>query len=211
MPEWCARGRTSRKNIAERPLDRRPYRGDYNRVGDDNARRLRRVPSGQGQIFDDVTLFGITSFDQYTRSTDNDTDFTPERLFELIQSDKAWQLWNEIKLSGELAFEPMQWNIGGYYLQRAPVQQRPAPARPGDTRSRLHRIYTQDIDSFGVWGEFAWDFADDFTLDGGVRYNYEKKKFDFRVIQVNTRRFVDRERPQATSMRPGRRRPARSR
>jgi hypothetical protein len=58
-------------------------------------------------ILDDVRLFGITSFDQYVRSTDNDTDFTPDRLFELIQSDRAWQVWNEIKLEGELPSEPI--------------------------------------------------------------------------------------------------------
>ena len=26
---------------------------------------------------------------------------------------------------------------------------------------------------------FGWDFLDDFTLEGGVRYNWERKKFDF--------------------------------
>jgi iron complex outermembrane receptor protein len=41
------------------------------------------------------------------------------------------------------------------------------------------RQYQQDLWSFAFYGSFAWDFLDDFTLEGGFRYNWESKKFDF--------------------------------
>ena len=43
------------------------------------------------------------------------------------------------------------------------------------------RDFTQDTDSAGGYGSFEFDFWDDFTLDGGFRYNWEKKDFDMRI------------------------------
>jgi iron complex outermembrane receptor protein len=35
--------------------------------------------------------------------------------------------------------------------------------------------------SFAFFASFGWDFLDDFTLEGGVRYNWERKHFDFTI------------------------------
>ncbi len=40
------------------------------------------------------------------------------------------------------------------------------------------RSFTQDLWSFGLWAGFQWDFLDDFTLEAGGRYNWERKDFD---------------------------------
>jgi iron complex outermembrane receptor protein len=40
-------------------------------------------------------------------------------------------------------------------------------------------MFEQDLWSFAVYGGFGWDFLDDFTLDAGVRYNWERKTFAF--------------------------------
>jgi len=47
------------------------------------------------------------------------------------------------------------------------------------------REYTQDTWSFAFFGDFSWDFLDDFTLEGGVRYNWERKDFDFLLTFPN--------------------------
>src|SRR2546426_4677218 len=44
------------KRIATRPLDRRPYRGDYDRVGNDVRDTYGAFASGQLPLFDDVQL-----------------------------------------------------------------------------------------------------------------------------------------------------------
>src|SRR5262249_5600411 len=170
------------KKIATRPLDKKPYRGDYDRVGNDVRDAYGAFVSGQGPVYDDVNLFVLSSFDQYRRMTDNDTDFTPDRLFELVQDDRAWQLYNEVKLEGELAAEPIQWNIGGYNLTEQLHNNGVLLVGVGQ-KDDVHRIYDQAIDSWGAWGEASWDFADDFTLEGGVRYNYEHKDFDFNTFE----------------------------
>jgi iron complex outermembrane receptor protein len=45
--------------------------------------------------------------------------------------------------------------------------------------TQIARDYTQDTDSWAVYSGFSWDFLDDFTLEGGVRWNRDDKLFDF--------------------------------
>jgi iron complex outermembrane receptor protein len=173
------------KRLAQdRPLDKRPYRGDYDRVGKTTRDAWGGFLSGEGELFADTKLFALASWDQYERFQDQDTDFTPEILFETVQGDEAWQTYDELRLDGELEAEPIEWQLGGYYLREELDNDGTIflsrLSGPLDTR----RIYTQTIDSFAGWGKFGWDFADDFTLEGGIRYNYEKKKFDFTTFQI---------------------------
>jgi outer membrane receptor protein involved in Fe transport len=170
-------------NITQRPLDRGPYAGDYDRIGSDVRDSYGAFLSGSGEIFEDVKLFGLSSFDQYTRSTDNDTDFTPDVLFEIQQRDRALQTYNELRLNGELVAEPIEWEVGGYQLHEHLSNNGLITVDLGAPAPFIHRTYTQDLDSYGAWAKFGWDFADDFTLEGGIRYNSETKNFDFTSYQ----------------------------
>ena len=174
------------KRLAEdRPLDKRPYRGDYDRVGQTTRDTWGGFVSGEVPLFADTKLFALASYDQYERFQDQDTDFTPELLFEAVQGDEAWQTYDELRLDGELEAEPVQWQLGGYYLREELDNDTTVFVFRDDDPDvviNTRRIYTQTIDSFAAWGEFGWDFADDFTLEGGVRWNWERKRFDFLKI-----------------------------
>jgi len=179
------------KNIAQgRPLDIRPYRGDYDRVGQTTRDTWGGFVSGEGEVFADTKLFGLASYDGYERLQDVDSDFTPENLFETVQGDKAWQTYDELHLDGELEAEPVEWHLGGYYLREELDNDGTTflypdyllPSQRDLIKLNTRRIYSQNIDSLAGWGEFSWDFADDFTLEGGVRYNWERKEFEFEKI-----------------------------
>ncbi len=47
----------------------------------------------------------------------------------------------------------------------------------------LHRDYTQKSWSAAAYVNFAFDFLEDFTLDGGVRYNWDRKEFNMLSLQ----------------------------
>jgi outer membrane receptor protein involved in Fe transport len=178
------------KRLAQgRPLDEKPYRGDYDRVGQTTRDAWGAFLSGEGNLFADTKLSAIVSYDTYKRSQSGDTDFTPDVQFEQVQADEAWQMYDQLQLEGELGFEPIEWNVGGYYLRERlhndgtiflAGQTNRVTGAPG---AFIRRLYTQDLESFGLWGGFGWDFADDFTLEGGVRYNWERKHFDQIVDQ----------------------------
>jgi iron complex outermembrane receptor protein len=171
----------AKKLARDRPLDKRPYRGDYDRVGQTTRDAWGGFASGEAPLFGDTKLFGLASYDGYERFQEQDSDFTPTKLFEVEQSDEAWQTYEELRLDGELQAEPVEWEIGGYYLHEdldndGTVFIGVIPTVPLNTRRR----YSQGIDSTALWGQFDWDFADDFTLEGGVRWNWERKLFDFK-------------------------------
>ena len=158
-----------------RNLDIRPYRGDYNRVGQTQLDTWGGFLRGEWSI-GAVDFTSITGYDTYERSRDQDQDFTPDVLFEAVSSDEAWQFSQELRLGGELRDAPFRWEVGGYYLMEE---------LDSSTRSFLAlpfqdsiRDYEQDLWSFAFFGDFSWDFLDDFTLEGGVRYNWEQKDFD---------------------------------
>lgn len=180
------------KNLAEkRPLDRKPYRGDYNRIGkttlDTWGGHLRGELS-LGPI--DVTT--ITAIEDYERFRDADRDFTPDSLFEAITTDEATQFAQELNLSGRLFDSAVGWNLGGAYIEEKLKGQRQdfVVRRGGGTDADEFGIITevnifdfhQDTKAFMVYGDVTWDFLEDFTFEIGARLNVEKK--DFRVTRT---------------------------
>jgi iron complex outermembrane receptor protein len=172
------------RRIAEtRPLDRKPYRGDYDRDGVTQRDTWGTFLSGKEQ-FGDTEVFALASYDGYKRFRDQDTDFTPDVLFEVVEDDDAWQTWEQLHVGGELQNEPLQWEVGGYYFQSSLDS---TSATQLANNNRIERTFGQDTDSFGTWGKFAWDFLDDVTLEGGIRYNWERKDFSIvRTLFVGT-------------------------
>jgi outer membrane receptor protein involved in Fe transport len=157
----------------ERPLDRKPYRGDYNREGKTTRDTWGGYLSGEAQL-GDVKLFAISSYDGYERFRSQDTDFTPEVLFEIVEDDEAWQTYQSLEATGELGLTLLEWNLGGYYAYSDLDDESTTFLA---SNNRIERNFSQQTDAFGVWGGFDWDFLDDVTLAGGVRWNWERKKF----------------------------------
>jgi len=166
-------------NLARnRPLDRRPYRGDYNRVGQTTLDTWGGFLRGDIEI-GPVNVRTITGYDGYKRSRDTDADFTPDRLFELLFDDRASQISQEIRIDGEFE-KSFRWEVGGFYLQEELEAHNDLLISIGFDPKLIEREFTQDLWSFGVWAGFEWDFLDDFTLEAGSRYNWERKRFDIR-------------------------------
>ncbi|MBW1687510.1 MAG: TonB-dependent receptor [Deltaproteobacteria bacterium] len=163
-----------------RNLDIRPYRGDYNRVGETRLDAWGGFLRGDWTI-GSVNFTSISGYDTYERFRDTDQDFTPDVLFEIVNEDEAWQFSQELRATGELADMPLRWEAGGYYL----MEQLHATVDSYlfDEAQNPYREYDQDLWSFGVFAGFSWDFHDDFTLEGGIRYNWERKGFDFTLTK----------------------------
>jgi iron complex outermembrane recepter protein len=157
----------------KRPLDSKPYRGDYNREGVTQRDAWGGYLSGKAQ-WNDIDIFVLGSYDRYERFRDQDTDFTPDIMFEVIEDDEAWQTYEELSFAGELGFTLLEWELGGYYL-KANLDDDASTLLASD--ARIDRVYSQNTESFGTWGQFTWDILDEVTLGGGVRWNWEHKDF----------------------------------
>jgi iron complex outermembrane receptor protein len=166
-------------------LDNDPYTGAYNRPGVTQIQTLGTYLNGTIMLPNEIEFKTVTGYDQYDRSLDSDTDQSPNLLFEIGTDDKGWQLFQDIGLEGALPNDwKGSWQAGGHYLMEN-LEVKAANQFPQRLVGTVGtRDYTQEIWSFAVWQKLDWSFWDDFTLDGGVRYNWERKYIDYLLIRI---------------------------
>ena len=166
------------RNLArERPLDIRPYRGDYNRVGLTELDTWGSSLNGV-LMFDSVEITSITGYEGYDRRRDTDQDFTPLRLFESIVTDSAWQFTQEVQVNGETGDGAFRWELGAFYLKEDLALR---DNQFINSVTRWLRSFEQKTDAASANLGFAWEFVEGLKLEAGVRYNWEQKKFDFEI------------------------------
>jgi len=162
-------------------LDSRPWEGDYNYTGPTHFDAYGGYLKGNLALPYGLELGTTTGYDNYDRSVAIDLDFSPVTLFHIKTKDNAWQIYQDASLKGRL-LDRVDWEVGAYLLHEK------LDATVDNDFGQLQatgvtgRVYSQDTWSTAGYGYFSFDFWDDFTLDGGVRYNWEKKEFDMRVI-----------------------------
>ncbi len=195
-----------------RNLDSRPWEGDFNfcstRTKGPGGPYIDRDATGtrcnkeKGKTFNDtwgsylegtmvlptgMQLTSITGFDHYNRTIDIDLDMSPETLFEIQTDDFGWDASQGLQLSGELGDEgSVRWDIGGWLLGERLNVRVINDLGVGSAFAPGTRDYVQDLLSTAGYASLAFDFWDDFTLDGGFRYNWENKKLDYSLTQAGS-------------------------
>ena len=176
---------TARIKVADElrdELDDEPWKGDFNRTGPTTNDTYGGFVRGEATLPWNMELTSVTGYDQYKRHIDIDLDFSPETLFQILTDDSGWQWVQDIRLQGELGDEsPIRWDVGGWFLREGLDVQVGADLRELSN----FRDYTQDVYSTAGYASLSFDFWQNFTLDGGFRYNWEKKKIDY-VLEVSS-------------------------
>jgi outer membrane receptor protein involved in Fe transport len=159
-------------------LDDDPYRGDYNRVGPTKNDTWGGYLNGEIALPYGLTLSTVSGYDGYDRFIDVDLDQSPNTLFEIVTEDQGWQATQDVRLAGGFAELPLRWEVGGYML-REHIDVQVENFLPSEVGTVGLRDYTQDIWSAAGYTSLEWDIDERFTLDGGFRWNYERKWLDF--------------------------------
>jgi outer membrane receptor protein involved in Fe transport len=170
-------------------LDERPFYGDYNNPSNE------RMESYGGLLKADwehaaFHLANTLGFENYDRYRNTDSDYTPNNLFEARIIDRAWQVSEDLRLSGELDLHPIEWESGVYFLAHELDFD-----RRDEGSTNLRSIYVQHTYSAGIYAGGSWELLDDFTLEGGARYNLERKTFDSRLFRSSLTPRPDANRP----------------
>jgi len=167
-------------SLASRPLDALPFDGDYNNPGYERQTSVGFTLAGEWEL-DAVTLQSITGYERYDRERLIDADFSPNVVFEFDIEDNAWQVSQDLRLSGDLESIPLAWNTGAFYLQEELDYDQDTLAQSGAVQP-LFQAYIQETASAGLFVDVSWELLDDLTLDAGARYNWERKTFDAEIF-----------------------------
>ncbi len=160
-------------------LDTDPYTGYYNKVGDTTNLVYGGYVNGEIALPDEMVFKTVSGYDAYDRGISTDTDQSPQVLVEIESKDRGWQFYQNFDLSGALDVEPIEWNVGGYLLQEDLFFESDVDFGRQTGLGIGNRKYTQTATSFGIYAGGEWSFWDDFTLNGGIRYNWEDKFIDY--------------------------------
>lgn len=169
------------KNLANRPLDKLPFEGDYNTPGYERQTTGGFTLQGEWQI-GTIVLKNITGFERYDRERLIDADYSPNTLFEFHIDDDAWQVTEDLRVGSELEVLPLSWNAGAFYLQEELDYFQETIAARGFI-DPVRQEYVQTTKSFGVFFDVSYMLLDDLTLDAGVRYNWEQKRFEAEIFR----------------------------
>ncbi len=180
---------TVAKELANK-LDPDPYRIDVNRTGDtllDNAGGFLEMKFSRGNL----QLTSRTGYEWYDRLRDIDQDYTPIVLFETESQDDAYQVTQDLNLNGDLLGGDLVWNLGGFFLHEeldAHILNYTAEqqvVRSGGSLPTV-RNFSEKTQDVAVYGDLAWRLSDDWSIQGGARFNQEKKDFDYALFTENS-------------------------
>ncbi len=168
-----ARGRLQ-KELIKSPLDQKPYRGDLDRPG--RTILETHIASMTGLLdFDAFDIEMNGGFLDYRKSELRDSDLSPNLAFPSTTSDQGWEVYGDLKISGDQILNfPIEWATGLWGMTEQ-VEAHNNQLVFAETRLL---DYQQEIYSFGVFAEGRYEFLEAFTLAGGVRYNSERKDME---------------------------------
>lgn len=173
-----ARRATLSRSLARRPLDTDPFSVDVNRPGYERMETVGGSLRGEWQL-PEATLSTLTAYEHYDREREIDADYASVSLLEFQIEDRAWQVSQELGAKGELEALPVEWQTGAYVLIEELTYHQ--IQFPSFVLPQVNQNYLQKSLGAGVFGQFSWEFLDDFSLEGGVRYNYERKTIDAEI------------------------------
>ena len=148
-----------------------PFRGDWsgqNFYNFDQFATTLKVDWKLGE----ATLTSVTGYANFARSFYIDTDASPLRQTDFIQTDKIHQLSQELRLSG--SSDRLEWLVGGFVsTDRVKVT---TPGFLEDLfNTRTLSVADQSTDSLAAFAHGEWKLGERLSLVTGLRYTWEEK------------------------------------
>lgn len=148
-----------------------PFTGYYNRDGTESLDSYGGSLTGTYEL-DEVLITSLTGYEWYDRQIEDEGDANPLDIFPAEWSDNAWQFSQEIRADGE--GEDYGWTLGAFFLHERLTAGNLFP----DTRQfELIQDFDQKLYSAAPYVSARYAFTEELSAEGGVRYNFERKKF----------------------------------
>lgn len=154
-----------------------PPEGFYEVSGRPNLTVGRSYSNNLTLIYqaDAFTLTSITTYRDTRFSADNDNDFSGPDFLNSVVTERGKTFVQDVQLSS--SFDGMINFLAGAFYERD--RARANLHIGGDATAGVPSVETDNrtrLNSFSVYGEAYVDFAPDWRLTGGLRYNRDSKK-----------------------------------
>lgn len=127
------------------------------------------------QLADQLKLTSISSYRRYDAAWVQDNDGTPLSTALLTYDVWHWQWSEELRLSGQLFNDRVDWVLGGFYFDQKSYY----GGRVDQGTSQFVEDDLIPATNNAVFTNAAWHITDRFELNAGVRYSTQEKTFEY--------------------------------
>lgn len=119
-----------------------------------------------------ILLTSHTGYEWYDRTVEDEGDATPIILYPGVYKDSAFQLSQELRMEKEA--ERYRFVVGGFFLYENLDSQN---IFPGIRSRRIEQQFDQKLVNFAPYANGRYWLLDEVYVDGGIRFNWERKEF----------------------------------
>ncbi|WP_265534252.1 TonB-dependent receptor [Pseudomonas saponiphila] len=144
----------------------------------------------------DYTLTSISAYDYIRGQSTSDADYSPYEVNGAAISDNRYNQYSqELRLASPQQ-ETLRWLAGLHYfhedldsLAKRIITPGPTPNGTGSNQTGgatdfRDLNYQHTTDSYALFGNLTYDFTDNFSVTGGLRWTQEKKDIDLNLTQL---------------------------
>lgn len=140
-------------------------------------------------------LTSITAYDYIRNQNFTDADYTPYESNGRTDSDNRYRQYSQEFRLASPQEEKLRWLVGTHYFKETLDSSALRTKQPGllangtsnqtGATNVVYRDlnYNHDTESIAAFGNIKYDFTDQFTLGGGLRWTQEKKDIDLNLVQ----------------------------
>jgi len=155
-----------------RPEQGDPYKGAYFRTPKEKL-DLFGINLKASSTIGQFTIKSISAYEWHDREAELNLDASPSTRLEPLFTDKAYQLTQDLEI-GWTNDRGVTATVGSFFLyERLKVFNiffGGSPFSPLQDQTQRTRY-------IGVFGHTRWEMSEDFSIEGGLRFNNERKTF----------------------------------
>lgn len=144
--------------------------------------------------FGGLTLTSITAYQDVERSAHENTDSSPLQMLEAFYNNTQEQFSQELRLASD--GDSLKWVVGAYYMQDTTTSdsaydvlrllrpmfispENPTGVSPENSVIFLGYPYTQETDSYAIFGQADYELSPGLMLTAGLRWSADEKSMDY--------------------------------
>lgn len=167
-----------RDSLGYRDTDDDAFAGDYDFVGEQQLNLLNATLNGTVEL-EGATFKSLTGYGLATSHSLPNFDASPNQVAHAYDDIEVWQVTQELSLAS-LGDDRFSWEIGGFFL--AELLDNSTDLLEGIVITSQRQEFEQRLQTWALYAEAGFELTESIQLEGGIRYNWERKEFDLSVI-----------------------------